>query len=256
MLYEELQKRKKELKLTTEQLSTLSGIPIGTINKILSGETRSPRYDTITALKKALQWDGNTSFQELHDPGIAYVRNRQGDYTLEDYRNLPDDTRAELIDGTLYAMSSPSFEHQELLMSLGFELKSFIASKKGACKVLPAPLDVQLDRDDKTVVQPDIVVSCSPEHRNKKGMIGAPDFCIEITSASTSKRDYGLKMVKYMNAGVREYWIVDPAREMITCYYFEQEDFPHLFSFEDAVPVRIFDEQLKIDMKSIKETLG
>ena len=54
MLYEELNRRKKELGLTTEQLSQLSGVPAGTINKILSGETRSPRYDTMQALEKAL----------------------------------------------------------------------------------------------------------------------------------------------------------------------------------------------------------
>ena len=54
MLYEKLNERKRELGLTTEQLSQLSGIPVGTINKILSGETRSPRYDTLKALEKVL----------------------------------------------------------------------------------------------------------------------------------------------------------------------------------------------------------
>ena len=53
MLYENLNQRKKELGLTTEQLSQLSGVPVGTINKILSGETRSPRYDTLRALDPA-----------------------------------------------------------------------------------------------------------------------------------------------------------------------------------------------------------
>ena len=54
MLYENLNQRKKELGLTTEQLSQLSGVPVGTINKILSGETRSPRYDTLRALEDVL----------------------------------------------------------------------------------------------------------------------------------------------------------------------------------------------------------
>lgn len=54
MLYENLNQRKKELGLTTEQLSQLSGVPVGTINKILSGETRSPRYDTLRALESVL----------------------------------------------------------------------------------------------------------------------------------------------------------------------------------------------------------
>ena len=54
MLYENLNQRKKELGLTTEQLSRLSGVPVGTINKILSGETRSPRYDTLRALEQTV----------------------------------------------------------------------------------------------------------------------------------------------------------------------------------------------------------
>ena len=51
---ETLNKRKRELGLTTEQLSQLSGVPVGTINKILNGETRSPRYYTLQALGKVL----------------------------------------------------------------------------------------------------------------------------------------------------------------------------------------------------------
>lgn len=53
-LYEELKKKKSELGITTEQLSRLSGVPVGTINKILNGETKSPRYDTLNALNHVL----------------------------------------------------------------------------------------------------------------------------------------------------------------------------------------------------------
>lgn len=62
-------------------------------------------------------------------------------------------------------------------------------------------------------MQPDIIVSCGKDKRTALGIYGAPDMCVEIISPSSRKRDYGPKMMKYMNAGVREYWIVDLRRE-------------------------------------------
>ena len=77
-------------------------------------------------------------------------------------------------------------------------------------------------------------------------------MCIEIISDSTRRLDYGLKVTKYMDAGVREYWIVDMKRGSVVCYYFEGEDYPALYSFEDQVPVLIYDGELRIDFSVIK----
>ncbi len=185
----------------------------------------------------------------------AYRTDQQGNYTVKDYRSLPDDTRAELIDGYLLVMEAPSVTHQNLITELLVEFALFIRSSHGSCKVFPAPLDVRLDCDDKTMVQPDIVVSCDIEKRTDRELLGAPDMCIEIISDSTRSRDYGLKMMKYMNAGVREYWIVDSKRESITCYNFESEDSPAVYTFQDKIPVHIFDSRLIIDFSSIKKRL-
>lgn len=57
--------------------------------------------------------------------------------------------------------------------------------------------------------------------KTTRGIFGAPDFCIEVGSDSSRKRDYGIKVQKYMNAGVREYWIIDAKRQKIICYWFE-----------------------------------
>ena len=89
MLYEELNKRKKELGLTTEQLSQLSGVPAGTVNKILSGETRSPRYDTLRALEKILYGGPESEQDAVREPSAVCSRKKQGEYTVEDYRRLP-----------------------------------------------------------------------------------------------------------------------------------------------------------------------
>ena len=279
MLYEKLNERKKELGMTTEQLSQLSGVPVGTINKILSGETRSPRYATWQALERVLYGAGGSGTgnagESRNVPGgswdtaygnppdvvreavTPYLTKRQGEYTVEDYRKLPEDVRAELIDGELIFLEAPTFTHQELVTELLFEIKLYIHKNKGPCRALPSPLDVQLDCDNRTMVQPDIALICRNERITRKGIYGAPDFCIEIVSDSSRKRDYGVKMQKYMNAGVREYWIVDRKREKVVCYWFEGEDAPEItmYSFRDRVPVRIYDGSLEVDFPGILERL-
>lgn len=65
-----------------------------------------------------------------------------------------NDVRAELIDGHLIFPEVPRSVHQELISELLFELKLYIHNNKGTCKVLPAPLDVQLDCNNRTMIQP------------------------------------------------------------------------------------------------------
>ena len=192
MLYEKLNERKRELGLTTEQLSQLSGIPVGTINKILSGETRSPRYDTLQALENVLYSPKNGDTADaVRKASAPCPTGRQGEYTVEDYRKLPGDMRAELIDGEMIFLEAPAFIHQELVTEILFEIGAYIRKNKGPCRILPSPLDVQLDCDDRTIVQPDITLICQNERITRKGIYGAPDFCIEIVSDSSRKRDYG-----------------------------------------------------------------
>ena len=276
MLCEELNRRKKKLGMTTEQLSQLSGVPVGTINKILSGETKFPRYDTLRALENVLYGLNGESPElysritekdiralnvmtpdALREAAGPYCTKRQGEYTVEDYRALPEDVRAELIDGVLIFLEAPTFTHQELVTELLLEFGNFVRKNKGTCRVVPSPLDVQLDCDDRTMVQPDIAVICRKEHITRKGVYGAPDLCIEVISESTRKLDYGVKMNKYMEAGVREYWIVDLKREKVVCYGFEGEDAPeiNIYTFKDRVPVRIWEGRLEVDFAAVSERI-
>ena len=194
---------------------------------------------------------------EVHEamPACAVPRKRQGEYTLEDYYALPDDIRAELIDGELIFLEAPSSIHQELIGELFFEIKLYIRTNNGPCKILPSPLDVQLDCDNRTMLQPDISVICHRDRIVKKGVYGAPDLCIEIVSPSSRKRDYEKKRMKYQNAGVREYWIVDPKTESVLCYFFEESNESHSYTFDDKIPVRIYDSNLVINFAKIKERL-
>jgi Uma2 family endonuclease len=81
--------------------------------------------------------------------------------------------------------------------------------------------------------------------------MGAPDWIIEIVSPSTKQNDYGIKLFKYCNSGVREYWIVDPAKNRITTYNFENETTVNEYSFSDKVKTGIY-EDLEIDFSEIQ----
>ena len=180
---------------------------------------------------------------------------KEESYTIEDIYALPDGERAELIDGHIYYMAPPSYKHQKLVMELSAIIRNYIKQHKGTCEVLPAPFAVYLDEINNTYVEPDISVICDPNKLDDKGCKGAPDWIIEIVSPASRKMDYLLKLFKYHSAGVREYWIVDPKRETVLCYYFEGDDYPHMYTFDDIIPVMIYDGKLEINFADIKDRL-
>ena len=189
----------------------------------------------------------------IKEPGSFYHTEPTQSYTLKDYLALPDDVRAELIDGELIYMEAPSTRHQEYLFETASALRSYIRKGNGSCKVMIAPLDVQLDCDDKTMVQPDIIVVCSRNKLTEKRIYGAPDLCIEISSPSSRNLDRKRKFRKYRDAGVREYWIVDPAHRQVLCYFFEADTAPVIYSFDTPVPVHIFQCGAAVHFSKIEE---
>lgn len=161
-------------------------------------------------------------------------------YTVEDIYALPDGERAELIDGKIYYMAPPSLKHQMLSGKLYQSIANYIDSKNGKCQVLAAPFAVFLNEDDINYVEPDISVICDLSKLDDKGCHGAPDWIIEIVSQSSKQRDYMTKLFKYRIAGVREYWIVDSERQMITVYGFEN-DIMEQYDFDEDIPVGIYE---------------
>ncbi|CDA13999.1 Uncharacterized protein conserved in cyanobacteria [uncultured Clostridium sp.] len=161
-------------------------------------------------------------------------------YTIEDIYALPEGRRAELINGHIYDMAPPSPLHQELVQQLSRTIGNYIESKSGTCKVYPAPFAVFIKDDDTNYVEPDISVICDKSKISNRGCEGAPDFVIEIVSPSSRKMDYSLKNTLYSDANVREYWIVDPARERTTVYRYEQDAAPIIIPFDDFIKVGIY----------------
>ncbi len=99
-------------------------------------------------------------------------------------------------------------------------------------------------------MEPDISVICDKNKLEDRGCNGAPDWIIEIVSPSSRKHDYSTKNALYTVSGVREYWIVDPKKERVTVYYYEEDVTPELYTFDMPVPCGIFPE-LKITIQDL-----
>lgn len=196
---------------------------------------------------------GEGSADRVSEAMPAYQVKKQGEYTLEDYYALPDERRVELIDGVIYDMSAPTTIHQIIGLKIWHQLESYIQSKKGACIPFAAPVDVQLDCDDRTMVQPDVLVVCDRNKIIKRCVYGAPDFVVEVLSPSTKRKDGIIKLSKYISAGVREYWIVDPDKKQVVVYDFQKEDYPVIYGFGGEIPVGIFDGECRVDFAEIYE---
>ena len=166
-------------------------------------------------------------------------------YTLEDIYALPNGKRAELIDGQIYDMAPPSRIHQKIIQFMSMAIGNYIAGKNGTCEVYPAPFAVFLNQDDTNYVEPDISVICDRDKLDEHGCNGAPDWMIEVVSPSSKRMDRSIKLFKYRSAGVREYWMIDQAKNAVTVYFFE-EDFVEDYTLTDTVQAHIY-EDLEID---------
>ena len=161
----------------------------------------------------------------------------------------------ELIDGVIYDMSSPMFVHQIIAGEIHGQIREYIGKHKGKCVPAIAPVDVQLDCDNKTMVQPDVIIICDRDKIRGFGIYGAPDFVLEVLSPSTRKKDLTLKLSKYIEAGVREYWVIDPKKRLLLTYDFSEEGLPCEYPLEGEVGLAIYDGKLKINLTVINEII-
>jgi len=170
-----------------------------------------------------------------------------GRFTYADYKSweLKEGERYELIRGEAFAMPSPNTRHQAILREMFLRFGNHLEGKP--CRVYCAPFDVRLfyeeggDENDDTVVQPDIMVVCDESKIGDEGIRGAPDLVIEILSPTDTAIEMEEKRYLYWDAGVREYWVVDPKNNRVTVYCFRDGEV-HAKTYEsaDTVPVGIF----------------
>ncbi len=261
---------KERLEMTYKDIADRSGVPESTVKKVLTGATKNPRPGTFRDIEEALGIKHGLEEIAKESPGlrmqygyaetegtsaldtIDYERANDGELTLDDYYALPDDRRVELIDGVFYDMVSPSSMHQMIVSEALFQIKTFIKNNKGKCIPFVSPMDVQLDRDEKTMLEPDLFVVCDREKIMEHYIFGAPDLIMEIVSPSSKLNDYVLKLWKYANSGVREYWIIDHKKNLVRTYFFEDDVDPVDYTLNDDIPVRIYDGKLTINLNGIQ----
>lgn len=179
-------------------------------------------------------------------------------YTYADLLMWDDNIRYELYSGFPVALASPTDFHQEIIGGIYFQLRGYVSGKR--CKVYFAPFDVRLfekgedhPEDVDTVLQPDLLVVCDKSKTaDHLGVRGAPDMVVEVLSPSTARYDKHIKFSLYQRAGVREYWIVDPAARTVCVYVLENGAYHAgvIYSADSTVPVSVLDG-CRIDLTEV-----
>jgi len=154
------------------------------------------------------------------------VINCGGEHTYGDYLEWSRPYGDELIDGNHYVReASPTRTHQDVTYRLYLEIAK--ALEGTSFKVYGAPLDVRIpkasesDNDIDTVLQPDVFIVCDPRIVDERGARGGPDWVAEVSSKSTARHDKIVKVPVYERAGVRELWLVDPTKRILSIYRLE-----------------------------------
>lgn len=165
---------------------------------------------------------------------------QQGGWTFDDYLEFipEDDNRYEIIHGYLYMNAASSIDHQTVLANLSFELMSLIRLGKLQGKVLFAPTDVVMS-SIATPVQPDMIFVREENLHivEQKRIVGVPDLLVEVLSSNVH-HDRKIKYTAYAEAGVAEYWIIDPVAETVEVYVLRDGIYVRLGKFEREEPLR------------------
>ena len=176
-------------------------------------------------------------------------------YTLADLLSMPNDApRYELIDGELRTMPSPSDFHQAVLDELATQFRVYLRGKYCLGRQAPYGVSLFVSPDDsptetKLTVLPDYSVICDRSKITEHGCMGAPDLVVEVVSPNTAGYDKSEKMDLYEAAGVREYWLLDPAKKRLTVWLLEDGVFKNctVYIGPVKVPVSVLDN-LEIDL--------
>lgn len=144
----------------------------------------------------------------------ATLATETGNWTYDRYFALDDDQRYEVIAGKLRLMPSPGLLHQMWVGEL-FDIIRGHVRAAGAGHLFFSPVDVILDQEN--VVQPDLIYVSKENSAilRPRGVFGPPDLAVEIVSPHHQSRDRVKKLRLYARFGVREFWLVDPARRSI-----------------------------------------
>ncbi len=172
-------------------------------------------------------WPQTDSLPPFHDPWPS-----AGRWTYEDWLRLPDDGfRYEVLNGELHMVPPPNIRHQRLSFRLAVKMANYVSSHQLG-EVLEAPCGVRLPGQP-VPVQPDILfIRAERLHiLGREYVEGAPDLVVEVLSPHNWLYDRREKFMAYQEAGVAEYWIVDPRAATIEIFVLEEGLFTLLGQF-------------------------
>ncbi len=179
-------------------------------------------------------WDEQSGNEMNAAESKGMYREEHPRITVEEFLKLSEasESRYELIDGEVYQLASPSYEHQRILIEILNMIHLWSKGKK--CKPVVAPFDVRVMSDTETnIVQPDIIVICDPENIDNRGKYnGTPTLVLEVLSETTRNKDMLKKLNLYMSGGVKEYWIVNPWNREIYIYTFDSGEINNYRAFK------------------------
>lgn len=277
MTPEELKEAKKKKGYTSRKLSELSGVPLGTIQKIMSGATSAPRLDTMNALERVLMrpdpafsysssdcssqpqilQDAPVPFERAADQsGVRPVRGSRAE-AASDFSRMSaavplqntssENVLYECIGGKRFSLSDFGGVHQLLAAELYRQLSDALLADEplsestGSGRQTPlvclSPFPLELPDNPGSVLLPDVFVTAGPIKIHSGRITGVPVFIAEIASPSTRKKDTSLKLETYVSAGVSEYWVIDPTDRSIMRCDIVHDNRIALFSFGNPVPV-------------------
>ena len=155
--------------------------------------------------------------QPIKEPAweIARLFPLQGEWSEDDYLNLPDNSRIELVNGRLVFIPMPTISHQIIIAFLYRLLSAYLIETQPEALVLFTSVPVRLAKD--LMREPDILVVLKGLASQKEDkFVERPDMVIEVLSPSNRENDLIDKRVEYAVAKIPEYWIVDPLGKTMT----------------------------------------
>ena len=176
--------------------------------------------------------------------------------TAAEYLAGADSRGSELIDGKLYGMGAPDLMHAQMVLLIGEQLRACVKEDSRRGLVLPVPVGVGFREDAYTLLLPDITVTVEPGGYTAYGLMTSPDLIVEVLTEETAEKDRYIKLARYMRGGVREYWIVDPRSSTVMVYERGAAVIPMTYTFDDAVPVGIWNREACVDFRAVREAFS
>ncbi len=172
--------------------------------------------------------------------------------TFDAWQALPETKqRYEIVGGVMLMPPAPTPDHQWILMELAVRLMVFV-NERDLGVVLPAPVDLLIQREPLRTRQPDILylsaertgVTGPAELRGLQFLETPPDLVVEVLSPSKSRRDTEERLADYKRIGVLECWLVSPEAETIEVLHLSPGDTSTkaIFGIDDTLSSEVLNE--------------